>query len=97
MGMMEQPPENLIRNGIYILVWAALVVLTATTVTVSRINLGFLNVVTALLIATAKAGLVLAFFMHLKYEARIFKLMLLVALATLAIIISMTFSDYSFR
>jgi cytochrome c oxidase subunit 4 len=47
---------------------AALLALTATTVVTSRIDLGSLNIVLALAIAVAKAALVAAFFMHLKYE-----------------------------
>lgn len=50
--------------------FAALVVLTVVTVITSRMDLGALNVVVALAIASAKATLVAMFFMHLKYEPR---------------------------
>jgi cytochrome c oxidase subunit 4 len=62
---------------------AALVALTAITVAISRIDFGPGNVVVALAIATLKAGLVAAFFMHLKYGAR-FHLVILVAAALFA-------------
>ncbi len=49
---------------------AALIALTAITVTASRIQLGPFNVVLALAIAGLKASLVALFFMHLKYGKR---------------------------
>jgi len=50
--------------------FAALVVLTVATVVTSRLDLGPMNIVVALAIASLKAALVAAFFMHLKYEHR---------------------------
>lgn len=46
----------------------ALLVLTIITVTTSRIDFGFMNTVIAMLIASVKAGLVMSFFMGLKYD-----------------------------
>jgi cytochrome c oxidase subunit 4 len=40
---------------------------------------------------------VLNYFMHLKYEDRVFKVMLLVSIVTLATIIGLTFFDVAFR
>jgi cytochrome c oxidase subunit 4 len=48
----------------------ALLLLTAITVSSSRLDLGEWNVVLALAIACTKATLVALFFMHLKYENR---------------------------
>ena len=81
----------------FIIVWALLLVLTATTVAVSRIHLGPLNIWVALGIASVKSALVIFFFMHLKYERLIFKLFLLMALVTLAIFIGLTFFDVLYR
>ncbi len=50
----------------YIAIGVTLLVLTITTAVVAFINLGALNPVVALLIATFKAGLVVLFFMHVK-------------------------------
>ena len=44
-----------------------------------------------------KAGLVLAFFMHLKYEGRFLKGLLLLTLAALALFIGLTFVDVWYR
>jgi caa(3)-type oxidase subunit IV len=40
---------------------------------------------------------VLSIFMHLKFEDRMFRIFLLVALATLAIFLVLTFADYAFH
>jgi cytochrome c oxidase subunit IV len=81
----------------YIAVWLLLLALTAITITVASMHLGALSILTALTIASLKAGLVLWFFMHLKYEKRFFKLLLLLPFVTLAVVIGLTFFDVWFR
>ncbi len=88
---------HIVGYGTFALVWLGLVILTGTTVTVAGINLGTWNILAALIIASVKAGLVLSYFMHLKYEEGIFKVMFLVALVTLAVIVGLTFSDVFYR
>jgi cytochrome c oxidase subunit 4 len=80
-----------------ILTWLALGTLTAVTIAVSRIQLGALNVWMALLIASAKSTLVLFIFMHLKEEARLFKVGILILLVILSIFIGLTFTDVLYR
>ena len=80
-----------------LLVLMALFALTALTVGASTLNLGALNVWLALVIAAAKASLVLLFFMHLKYEAMVLKLSFLATFGFLAIIIGFIFLDIAFR
>jgi cytochrome c oxidase subunit 4 len=83
--------------GIYVAVWGGLVVLTGATVGVSYIDLGILNVVVALFIASAKASLVALFFMHLKSENRLVWTFALVPIFFLVLIIGGTLSDTLFR
>ena len=83
--------------GLFIGIWLALLVLTAVTVKVAGIHLGFFNVVVALAIATTKALLVVLFFMHLKYENWLFKGTVLLTFAILAIFIGFTFFDTAYR
>ncbi len=82
---------------IYVAVWSGLIVLTGATVGVSYIDLGILNVVVALLIASAKASLVALFFMHLKSENRLVWTFALVPIFFLVLIIGGTLSDTLFR
>jgi cytochrome c oxidase subunit 4 len=79
------------------LVWLGLMACTALTVAVARVDLGFLNTVAALAVASLKASLVIFFFMHLKYENRLIKLMVLTAFVILAVAIGFTFFDVGVR
>ena len=56
----------------YLKVFLILLVLTAITVLAAQFDFGVLNTIIAMLIATVKATLVLAFFMHLKYDGKLF-------------------------
>src|SRR5216683_884665 len=81
----------------YILIWAALIILTVITVSASYIHFGTFNIVIALVIASLKASLVALFFMHLKYEEKITWVFFLYPLALLAILIGLTWSDVFYR
>lgn len=81
----------------YIITWVCLMVLLALTVFAAFFNLGTWNIVIALLIATAKALLVLFFFMHLRYERHITWIFAGAAFVWLAIMILLTMNDYLTR
>jgi cytochrome c oxidase subunit 4 len=81
----------------YIAVWVGLLALTALTIKAAELQLGALGMAANLLIASSKASLVLWFFMHLKNEKRVLKVMLLVPIATLTVIIGLTFFDIWYR
>ena len=84
-------------TGTYVIIWITLLALTATTITVAGMHLGRFSTLTALVIASIKASLVLWFFMHLKYEKRLFKYLLLVPIVTLTVTIGLTFLDIWYR
>jgi cytochrome c oxidase subunit 4 len=86
-----------VRNKTYVFIWLCLVGLTALTVAVARLHLTGYAVVAAMLIATAKAGLVATFFMNLRQEPWVLKIMLFLVLFALTLIVLLTFSDVSFR
>lgn len=77
----------------YILVAAALFVLTGTTVGVSFIHLGGWNAVAAVGIATLKASLVALVFMHLWYDRKIFLIIFITAIVFLGLFLSLTMFD----
>jgi len=83
--------------GVYVAVFAALLVLTGATVAVSYIDLGLWNVAVALLIASVKVSLVALFFMHLKHEGGLVWTFALVPVLFLVLIIAGTLSDTLFR
>lgn len=95
--MSEHGKGHILNYATLIQVWAALLVLTATTVAVARLDLGALNIWAALFIACIKSSLVIAFFMHMKYENLLFRIILLVALVTLATFVGLTFFDVLYR
>ena len=78
-------------------VYVALLLATVVTVLVSYVNLGMMNVVVALLIASVKASLVALFFMHLKSEDRLVWGFALVPIVFLALIIIGTLVDTMLR
>ncbi len=95
---MQQGEEHtLVKARTYAAVYAALLVLTAVTIAVARMHLGQFSVLGALVIASIKASLVLLWFMHLKYENKLFMIMFVVAVAFLTIAIGVTFLDIAYR
>lgn len=77
----------------YVKVFLALIVLTALTTAVAYIDLGALNTVAALVIAVCKATLVVLFFMHLKEQEGMTRVVIVAALLWLAVFIVITMSD----
>ena len=94
---MTEGHSHIVPYKTFTIVWLVLLVLTGITVWVAQYNLGAFNIWVALGIATLKSGLVVAYFMHMKYEEWLFKLALLAALAILAIFIGFTFFDVLYR
>jgi cytochrome c oxidase subunit 4 len=84
-------------KGVYIAIFATLMVLTGVTVGVAYIDLGTLNPMVALGIAVFKATLVVLYFMHVKYSSRLTKLTVATALFFLAILMLETMMDYATR
>lgn len=82
---------------VYIATWIALLVLTVVTVGASYVDLGAANLAVALLIATAKAGVVALIFMHLKWDHKFHTLIFSSSLIFLAIFIGFTMFDTSNR
>ena len=88
---------HVVPAGVYLAVFAALMVLTAVTTTAAFHDLGPLNNVVALGIATLKAALVVLFFMHVRYGTRLTPLVITAGLFWLAILIALSLTDYLTR
>jgi cytochrome c oxidase subunit 4 len=89
--------EHVVPRKAYFAVFAALMVLTATTTAISFLDLGPWNTVVALGIAFFKATLVVLFFMHVKYSPRLTQVTIAGGLFWLAILIGITLSDFMTR
>jgi cytochrome c oxidase subunit 4 len=84
--------------GTYLAVYAALLCLTAITVTMASVDIGRLAIVVVLAIAGTKSVLVLLYFMHLRYEKRLLvKILVPIVVVTLAIFIGLTYTDILYR
>ena len=88
----------IVKPKTYFTIFLALMVLTAITVAVSFIDLGPMNLVVALLIAAAKATLVILWFMHLKYSDKLTQIIAIAGLYWFVLImLAFTFADYLSR
>jgi cytochrome c oxidase subunit 4 len=82
----------------YYTIWIALLCLTVITAAVSFVDLGRLNTVVALVIATIKALLVVLFFMHVKYTSeKLTKIVIVSAIFWLLLLLVLSMADYATR
>jgi cytochrome c oxidase subunit 4 len=81
----------------YVLIWLALMILTAVTWQVALINLGELNIVAAVTIAVIKMTLVVAFFMHVRQAESLTKLYVFAGFFWLMILLTFFMMDYLSR
>jgi cytochrome c oxidase subunit 4 len=98
--MMQGETEksvHIVAYKTYVYVWVALLILLAATIAVAKVEFSKYSVLVNLLIASIKAGLVLFFFMHLKYERWLLKAMLFMVIATLTAVIALFFADVLLR
>jgi cytochrome c oxidase subunit 4 len=82
---------------VLILVWLSLLVLTSLTVALTGIHAGLFSIFLVLLIAGFKSSLVLNYFMHLKFEKRLIKAVVLISLSTVVLFRGLTFTDLLLR
>lgn len=80
-------------------IWFGLIILTIMTVLVSvmGINLVAFSVVTAMIIASTKAVVVAYYFMHLKYDSKILRILLIITMLLFIVFIFLTAIDYLTR
>jgi len=97
---MENPAEteeHIIPYRTFLYVLAILIALTLTSAALTQIYLGAVTVFAALVIAAVKSTFVLRFFMHLKYEKRIFTIMVSLVVSLICVVIFITMLDYLYR
>ncbi len=97
MSQQHQHAQHIVGPGVYVVILLALLTGTALTVWASFIDLGFWNPIIALAIATAKAVLVVLFFMHVWYSTRLTMLAIGAGIFMFLTLISLTLADYISR
>jgi cytochrome c oxidase subunit 4 len=81
----------------YVLTAAALFILTFTTYSLAKLDLGRFNFIVAMAIAVTKGTLVVLFFMHLKDQKGASRLTMIIAILFVLLLISLVISDLSTR
>ena len=96
---MSDPHENthIDSVGTYVKILLALLVATAVTTAVARVDLGGFSVVVALGIASVKMVLVALFFMHVRHSTKLTRLVVLGGLLWLGILLLLTMTDFATR
>jgi cytochrome c oxidase subunit 4 len=94
---MSDTTHHIVPYRTYALILLLLLVLTGTSVAVTQIELTKWATVVALLIASTKSTIVLAIFMHLKFDQPVYRVMTICVVLLLIAVIVFTFFDYGFR
>jgi cytochrome c oxidase subunit 4 len=89
--------SHILPKRVYYTIFAILLFCTYLTVQMAFLDLGAMNTVAALVIATFKAALVILFFMHVKYSTRLTWAVVLGSIFWLGILLTLTMSDYLTR
>lgn len=95
--MENEHKHHIVPYKTYLVILAILISLTFLSVAVTSIELGVLTVTTALVIAAIKGSLVLRYFMHLKFDQRIYGIMATGVILLIFVVIFVTFLDYLYR
>ena len=89
--------HQIVSVRVYAAVFLALLILTVTTVAISKVELGEFNFVVAMTIAVVKALLVVMFFMDVRRATSLTKLFVGAGLYWIAIMLVFLVSDYISR
>lgn len=92
-SQMKAPHEHIVPVSVYIGVFIALMIGTALTTAVAYIDLGRWNTVVALAIAVTKMLFVVLFFMHVKYNPGLTRIVIIGAFFWLGIMICFSMAD----
>jgi cytochrome c oxidase subunit 4 len=84
-------------KSLYYAVFAALIVGTLLTYAAARVDMGALNNIVMLTIAVTKAGLVILFFMHVRWGTRLTWLVVASGFFWLLILLTVTMTDFLTR
>ena len=85
---------HVVPPSILIGIFSALMVLTLVTVGVTQYDFGYnINLIVALGIAVVKAVLVIAYFMHLRYDSPMYTILVALCLVFIGVFITFTIID----
>jgi len=93
MSQNNHEHHHVLPLKVYLGVATALLVLTIITVVVAQFHFGEFNLIIAMAVAAIKATLVALYFMHLRYDSRIYAMVFVGSLMFLAVFIGFTMLD----
>jgi cytochrome c oxidase subunit 4 len=93
----EHAEHHIVGPKTYGIIFITLLTFTGITVAAAFVNLGILNPIVALAIASTKAVIVILFFMHVYYQSKLVKMTVAAGFFTFLILITMTLTDYISR
>jgi cytochrome c oxidase subunit IV len=94
---MDAQKIHITEYRVYGWILFILLVFTTITITVTWIDLAAWSVLVALLIASVKVGIVMTYFMHLKFDTPLFRILVIMVLSIFVLVIALTFIDYLYR
>jgi cytochrome c oxidase subunit 4 len=95
---MSENEHHIVPLGLYALIGITLLIMTGVTYGVALIDLGRLNTIVALCIATFKATLVVLIFMHVKYTSeKLTKAVIISAIFFLGLLLTLSLADFGTR
>ncbi len=96
-GGLQMGHHHISSSAMFLNVLIALLILTGITVGASRVDFGPANMLIAMAIASVKASLVIAFFMHVKWDTAINKIVFLSSFLFLSLLFIFTLADHATR
>ena len=96
-GGLQMGHHHISSSAMFLNVLITLLILTGITVGASRIDFGPANMLIAMAIASVKASLVIAFFMHVKWDTAINKIVFLSSFLFLSLLFVFTLADQATR
>lgn len=94
---MNEHETHIMSYKSIFLIWIDLLIMTFVTIEIAQFNFHDLTVVIALLVASIKTYLVGYFYMHLKFENRMFRIFVGVMAFVFISFMAILFFDYSYR
>ena len=89
--------SHILPKRVYYTIFGILIFCTYLTVQIAFLDLGAMNTVAALAIATFKAAIVVLFFMHVKYSTHLTWVVIAAGIFWFGIMVSITMADYLTR
>lgn len=96
-GALQMGHHHVSSTAMFTNVLLTLLFLTFITVATSRFDFGSANMLIAMAIASVKASLVIAFFMHVKWDTAINKIVFLSSFLFLSLLFVFTLADQATR